>query len=161
MPARCSARFFAPHFVLSIALFLAAFVTAVPFTAAAAEFRSAADNAVILYDAPSTKGRKLFIVNRGYPLEVVVQVEGWIKVRDAAGGLSWAESKLLDNTRNVLVRAASVTLRQKPAEDAPAVAEVRRDVLLELVERPPGNWIQVRHRDGSTGFVRAADVWGG
>lgn len=137
-------------------LLLALFATG----AAAADFRSAAENAVVLYDAPSTKARKLFIVNRGYPLEVVVQVEGWVKVRDATGALSWAEVKSLDTTRNVLVRTASVVLRQKPADDAPAVAELRRDVLLELVDRPAGGWAQVRHRDAGAGFVRVADIWG-
>lgn len=128
--------------------------------AAAAEFRSAAEAAVVLYDAPSSKARKLYIVNRGYPLEVIVQVEGWVKVRDATGTLAWAESKMLDAARTVLVRAAAVTIRQKPAEDAPSVAEVRRDVLLNVVEPAAGGWIQVKHRDGATGFVRAADVWG-
>jgi SH3-like domain-containing protein len=125
-----------------------------------AEFRSAAEAAVVLYDAPSSKARKLYIVNRGYPLEVIVQVEGWVKVRDATGTLAWAESKMLDAARTVLVRAAAVTIRQKPAEDAPSVAEVRRDVLLSVVEPAAGGWIQVKHRDGATGFVRAADVWG-
>ena len=128
--------------------------------AAGAEFRSAAEAAVVLYDAPSSKARKLFIVNRGYPLEVMVQVEGWVKVRDATGTRAWAESKMLDAARTVLVRAAAVTIRQKPAEDAPSVAEVRRDVLLNVVEPAAGGWIQVKHRDGATGFVRAADVWG-
>ena len=53
--------------------------------AGAADFRSAAEAAVVLYDAPSVKGRKLYIVNRGYPLEIVVQVEGWLKGRLAPG----------------------------------------------------------------------------
>ncbi|MFZ9561727.1 MAG: SH3 domain-containing protein [Burkholderiales bacterium] len=128
--------------------------------AAAAEFRSAGDPAVILYDAPSVKARKLYIVNQGYPLEVMVQVEGWVKVRDATGTLAWAESKSLNTARTVLVRPAAVTIRQKPADDAPSVAEVRRDVLLNVVEAAAGGWIQVRHRDGATGYVRAADVWG-
>ena len=128
--------------------------------AAAADFRSAGDPAVILYDAPSVKARKLYIVNQGYPLEVMVQVEGWVKVRDATGTLAWAESKSLNTTRTVLVRAAAVTVRQKPADDAPSVAEVRRDVLLNVLEPAAGGWIQVRHRDGATGYVRAADVWG-
>jgi SH3-like domain-containing protein len=128
--------------------------------AVAAEFRSAGDSAVILYDAPSVKARKIYIVNQGYPLEVIVQVEGWVKVRDATGTLAWAESKSLNTTRTVLVRAAAVTVRQKPADDAPSVAEVRRDVLLNVLEPAAGGWIQVRHRDGATGYVRAADVWG-
>lgn len=128
--------------------------------AVAAEFRSAGDSAVILYDAPSVKARKIYIVNQGYPLEVIVQVEGWVKVRDATGTLAWAESKSLNTTRTVLVRAAAVTVRQKPADDAPSVAEVRRDVLLNVLEPAAGGWIQVRLRDGATGYVRAADVWG-
>lgn len=129
--------------------------------AAAAEFRAAAEPAVVLYDAPSVKSRKLFIVNRGYPLEVVVRVEGWFKVRDAAGALSWAEAKSLDTSRSVLVKIDTVKLRQKPADDAPATAEIRRDVLLDVIEPAVAGWMQVRHRDGAAGFVRAAEVWGG
>lgn len=127
---------------------------------AAADFRSVAEPAAVLYDAPSAKARKLYIVNRGYPLEVVVQVEGWLKVRDAAGELSWVEAKVLDNARNVLLRTA-VTVRQKPAADAPAAFEAQRDLLLEVVDGATGGWIHVRHRDGTAGYVRAADVWGG
>jgi len=34
-------------------------------------------------------------------------------------------------------------------------------VLLELVEAAPApGWTRVRHRDGTTGYVRVAEVWG-
>lgn len=127
--------------------------------AAAADFRSVAEAAAVLYDAPSVKARKLYIVNRGYPLEIVVQVEGWVKVRDAAGALSWVETKALDTTRNVLLRTAA-TVRQKPADDAPVAFEAQRDLLLEMLEAANAGWVHVRHRDGAAGYVRAADVWG-
>lgn len=142
------------------ALIIATFAGLLPAAAAAADFRSAAEAAVVLYDAPSAKSSKLFIVSRGYPLEVVVQVEGWVKVRDAAGALSWVESKSLDNTRTVLLKTAT-TVRQKPAADAPAAFEAQRDLLLELVEGASAGWVHVRHRDGTAGYVRATDVWGG
>ena len=142
------------------ALIIATIAALLPAAASAAEFRSAAEPAVVLYDAPSTRSSKLFIVSRGYPLEVVVQVEGWVKVRDAAGTLAWAESKSLDNTRNVLLKTAT-TVRQKPAADAPAAFEAQRDLLLELVEGASAGWLHVRHRDGTSGYVRATDVWGG
>jgi Bacterial SH3 domain len=35
-----------------------------------------------------------------------------------------------------------------------------QDVVLELVEVAPNGWLRVRHADGATGFVRAAQVWG-
>jgi SH3-like domain-containing protein len=127
--------------------------------AGAADFRSAAEAAVVLYDAPSVKGRKLYIVSRGYPLEVVVQVEGWFKVRDAAGTLSWVEAKALDNTRNVLLKTAA-TVRQNPADGAPVAFEAQRDLLLERLEAANAGWVHVKHRDGTVGYVRAADVWG-
>lgn len=142
------------------ALIIATLAGMFPAAAGAADFRSAAEPAVVLYDAPSAKSSKLFIVSRGYPLEVVVQVEGWVKVRDAAGTLSWVESKSLDNTRNVLLKTAT-TVRQKPAADAPAAFEAQRDLLLELVEGASAGWVHVRHRDGTAGYVRATDVWGG
>ena len=45
------------------------------------------DAPAIAYDAPSAKARKLFVASRDYPIEVIVNVEGWVKVRDAAGDL--------------------------------------------------------------------------
>ena len=51
----------------------------------AAEFRSVADSAAVLYDAPSAKATKLYVVGRSYPLEIVVGLGGWTKIRDAGG----------------------------------------------------------------------------
>ena len=34
------------------------------------------------------------------------------------------------------------------------------DLRLELVDAPASSWVKVRHRDGITGYMRAADVWG-
>jgi SH3-like domain-containing protein len=128
-------------------------------SALALEFRAVADQAAVLYDAPSAKSTKRFVVNRGYPLEVIVAVEGWIKVRDANGGLAWIESKQLTDKRTVMVKVAVAQVRQKPDDSAPVVFQAQQNVLLELVE-VNGAWIQVRHRDGGTGYVKAQQVWG-
>lgn len=82
--------------------------------AAALEFRAVSENAAVLYDAPSAKAKKLYVVNRGYPVEVVVLVEGWVKVRDASGGLSWIESKYLTDKRTVMIKAPLAQVRQMP-----------------------------------------------
>ena len=47
-------------------------------SAFAAEFHATTD-AAVLYDAPSIKGQRLFVVGRDTPLEVIVSVEGWLK----------------------------------------------------------------------------------
>ena len=130
-----------------------------PGTAAALDFRAVAAEAAILYDGPSAKSSRLFVVNKGYPLEVVVAVEGWVKVRDATGAFSWIEAKLLTDKRTVMVRVPVAEVRAKPDDGAPIAFQVQQNVLLELVG-VSGGWIQVRHRDGGTGYVRAQQVWG-
>ena len=126
----------------------------------ALEFRSVAENAAVLYDAPSVKAKKLYIVNGGYPVEVVVMVEGWVKVRDAAGDLSWIESRYLSAKRTVMVKVPLAAVRQSADDNAPVVFQARQNVILDLLEVAGGGWLQVRHDDGQSGFIRASQVWG-
>ena len=126
----------------------------------AGEFRSIAENATIMYDAPSVKANKLFVASKLYPVEIIVQVDNWIKVRDAAGDLAWVEKKFLSDARTVVVTATFADVRQKPEDGAPTVFQARKGVVLDIVELGAGLWAKVRHRDGQTGFVRANQVWG-
>ena len=73
--------------------------------AGAADYRSTADVAV-LYDAPSLKSKALYALGRDYPLEVIVNVEGWLKVRDAGGTVAWIEKKSVSDKRVLVVRGA-------------------------------------------------------
>jgi SH3-like domain-containing protein len=139
---------------------LAALLVAFACPSWALDFRSVNADAAVLYDAPSARSGKLYVVNRGYPLEVIVMVEGWVKVRDAAGALTWIEAKqLTDKQRNVMVRVPVVQVRQKPDDSAPVAFQAQQNVLLEVVE-VSGGWIQVRHRDGGSGYVKTQQVWG-
>jgi len=127
--------------------------------AGALEFRSIAGTAAVLYDAPSVKAKKLYLVNQGYPVEVVVVVEGWVKVRDANGDLTWVESKVLSDKRTVMVKVPLAQVHQAADGGSTVVFQAQQNVVLEL-EGVTGEWLRVRHRDGQVGFVRAADVWG-
>ena len=127
--------------------------------ASAIDYRTV-DVASVLYDTPSQRGAKLFVIKRDTPVEVVVGLEGWAKVRDAEGGLAWIERKNLSDRRSVIVRIERAEIRQKAEEAAPLVFEAEKNVSLEYLETLPGGWIKVRHRDGQMGFVRAGQVWG-
>ena len=135
------------------------------FSAQALEFRSVVPPKAILYDAPSKEASKLFILSGGYPVEVIVNLGDWTKVRDQLGSLSWIENKKLSSRRMVLVIAKADI---KSAEDAASalVAIVEKDVMLEIVLPNQGTpvikngWVKVKHRDGITGFVQANKLWG-
>lgn len=126
-----------------------------------AEYRSVIENAAVLYDAPSRAAVPLYVVSRQYPLELIVILEHWVKVRDHTGSLSWIERRLVSERRTVVVTAPSAEVRVRPEDAAPISFVAVQNVALELVEVAPGGWLRVRHTDGSSGFLRASLVWGG
>ena len=148
---------------MSAAARLAAVLAGLTFAAApvrALEFRSVAEPGAVMFDAPSQKARPLFLVARGTPVEVVVSLGEWIKVRDAAGDLAWIERKFLAERRMLIVTAGRAEVRGQADAAAALMFEAEKDVLLELIESGPPGWARVRHRDGQSGFVRASQVWG-
>ena len=113
------------------------------------------------YDAPGAKGRKVFVAPRGMPVETILTYGEWTKVRDSAGDLFWLESKALTPKRMLVVKVANAKIRAS-ADDGGAVAfSADRGVLLELAEPVTSGWVKVKHRDGQSGYVKAAEVWGG
>jgi SH3-like domain-containing protein len=147
-----------------VALLLAAQLLPLP---AQAEFRAVAEAATVLYDAPSAKSKAMFVLGRDTPLEVIVPVEGWVKVRDVAGTIGWVDSKALGERRTLVVRVPLAEVRATPDEAAPLVFRAEANVLLDLAETvasasaaaAPG-WVKVKHRDGQAGFVRITQVFG-
>lgn len=126
----------------------------------AADYVSVAEGPTILYDAPSLKAKKIFVASRHLPLEQVVKLEGWSKVRDSGGVMAWIEKRTLSNRRFVVVTAGIATIRQSPEDQATALAQAKKQVALEWLENTGANWLKVRLQDGATGYVRASDVWG-
>jgi SH3-like domain-containing protein len=127
--------------------------------AAALEFRSVTEPAAILYDAPSSKAQKVFILSHGYPVEVVVKLEGWTKVRDDTGDFAWIENSHLSERHTVMVKVASAEARQAANENSPVVFTAEKSVFLEVVDMAVG-WAKVRHHDGATGFIKVSQLWG-
>jgi SH3-like domain-containing protein len=107
------------------------------------------------------------VLGRDTPLEIIVPVEGWIKVRDVAGTIGWVERRTLSERRSLVVRTPVAEVRAEADDAAPLVFRAERGVLLELAEPASGanstanpGWVKVRHRDGQGGFVRIAQVFG-
>ena len=143
-----------PRLIAGLGLMLAAA------SSHAFDFKTVGAAPVVLYDAPSTKGGKLFVVPRGAPLEVVLAYGEWLKVRDVNGEMAWTEAKGLTAKRNVIARVANLKVRATPDDAAAPVFTADKGVLLEVTEVAAGGWIKVRHRDGLIGYVKNAEIWG-
>lgn len=128
--------------------------------AGALEYRTTA-RAALLYDAPSSAAGKIAIAGSGLPLEVVVDTQDWVKVRDHSGRLAWIEKSMLGGARNVMIKTESSAVRQQPRADAGIAFRAGRGVLLEATgEANAFGWLPVRHADGLSGWLPAHEAWG-
>jgi len=126
----------------------------------AGEFRSVAENAAVLYDAPSARATKLYVIGRSYPLEIVVGLGGWTKIRDAGGELAWIETRSLSERRTVMVKTRLADIRQAADDKAQVAFQAEQNVLLDLNELTGTGWARVTHRDGQSGYIKLSQVWG-
>ncbi|PPC94477.1 MAG: hypothetical protein CTY33_04195 [Methylotenera sp.] len=127
----------------------------------ALEFKTVAVPKAVLYDAPSAAAKKVRLLSQYYPVEVIVNLGDWLKVRDARGSINWIEAKHLSVKRMVMVTANSAELRQSADAASPVLATLEKDVALEVAEEQLHNgWLKVKHRDGLTGYVLISSTWG-
>ncbi len=126
----------------------------------ALDFRSVSVPKAILYDAPSTQGKKLYIAGQQYPVEVIVNLGDWVKLRDSRGELAWIDAKQLSSKRSVVVIAPQAEVRESADESSRLIFRVEKDVVLELIESGSNGWAKVRHRDGLAGYIQISKVWG-
>jgi SH3-like domain-containing protein len=132
-----------------------------PVMALALDFRSVAVPKAVLYDAPSSAAKKVLLLSQNYPVEVVVNLGDWLKVRDAQGSLNWVEAKQLSNKHTVIVTANKAQVRLAADASSALVATVEKDVLLEVADVKLNNgWLKVKHRDGVTGYILISSTWG-
>jgi SH3-like domain-containing protein len=118
------------------------------------------DKPAIIYDAPSAKAQKTFIFSRMHPVQVLVKLDKWVKIRDAENTIGWVESASLGTTRTVQISANTAEIRAMPNPNATIVFEAQRLVVLEITGPVVSGWLPVRHRDGQTGYVSKSQVWG-
>jgi len=149
-------------FQASKTVLVATFILALlPLSAAALEYRSVAVPKAVLYDAPSSSAKKVLLLSQYYPVEIIVNLGDWIKVRDAQGGIDWVEAKQLSSKRTVMVNINQAEIRQAADATSVLVATVEKDVALEVIDLKLNNgWLKVKHRDGATGYILISSTWG-
>lgn len=126
-----------------------------------AEFRSVSVSKTILYEAPSATTKRVYLVSEGYPLEVIVNLGDWLKVRDPYGTLSWVESKNLQSKRTVIVKVDKANIFKEPELKSALLANIEKDVVIELSDPLiTSGWIKVHYQQDLDGYIQASQVWG-
>ncbi len=139
--------------------FFALALLAIACSAQALEFRSVLKHGAIYFDAPDSKAKKLFVVSKGTPVEILAIQGDWLRIRDRDGKLAWMKKADLGKRSHVQVTKPTTVYAEGSTASAP-VFKAESGLLLELTENTRIGWLRVRHRDGQAGFIRIEDVWG-
>jgi len=126
----------------------------------ALEFRSVKTSSAVLYETPALSAKKLFVVSRYYPVEVLSTQDSWARVRDATGSISWMPMGVLSTERILLVVSDRADVHSRGLATSPVVFSVAKNGVLQLLEVPTDGWVHVRHRDGASGYASIKDLWG-
>jgi SH3-like domain-containing protein len=126
-----------------------------------ANYAAISDKPAIVFDAPSAKAQKIFVFSRNMPVEVLVKLDKWVKVRDADNTVGWIDASALGTQRFVQVNTDAAQIRDNANASANVIFEARRAVLLEVTGAANlQGFLPVRHRDGQSGFVLKSQIWG-
>jgi SH3 domain protein len=127
-----------------------------------ADFISVKVKQAILFEGPSKTTEKRYIVTEGYPLEVLVNLKDWKKVKDHNGKISWIESKYTHNERTVLILKDDAVIFNQANDNSHKLANVDKSVVLKLNSTLlVGNWAEVKTQiEGLIGFINIEEVWG-
>lgn len=127
-----------------------------------ADFMSVNADQAFLHEAPSDSTKKSFIVTRGYPLEVIVSLKEWKKVKDHEGLINWIKTSDLSSKRTVLNLKGDNSIYLEPSSKSPMLAKVNENVTLELLDaKKIDDWVKVYSKVADIeGFIKATDLWG-
>ena len=140
--------------------FLFATLLLMPLLALAGEYRSISVPKAVLYDTPSLQGKKQFVLSQNYPVEVLVNLGDWLKVRDQLGGLNWVENKNTATKPTVLIVNAVAEIKQAADANSTLIFTAQKDVVIDVLESAKNGWVKVKHQSGLIGYVQTSAIWG-
>lgn len=126
--------------------------------ASAAEYASVARNGANIRSGPGADHELLWEVGKGYPLAILQQQDKWSQVVDFEGARGWIVTSLLSDQKTVIVKGKDINLRVGPGVNYEPVAVVKYGVIFTPLERE-GDWVKVRHADGTVGWLNDALIW--
>lgn len=132
-------------------------LTAAP-ALAAGKHVSVGKDGVNIRSGPSTKSEVIWEVFRGFPLKTLKKKGKWVNVVDFEGDRGWIYAPLLSSRKTVIVKVKNARLRVGPDTKYEIAATAKYGVVFTPIDRD-GDWIKVRHENGTTGWIHKDLVW--
>ncbi|MCO5100608.1 MAG: SH3 domain-containing protein [Burkholderiaceae bacterium] len=108
---------------------------------------------------PGTGHDSIWLLGRGYPLQVLARKGRWLQVKDFENDRGWVYRPLTDATPHFVVKAKVANIRKGPSTTTRIVGKAHYgDVLRTLAHK--GDWAKIRDADGLVGWVARKLLWG-
>jgi SH3-like domain-containing protein len=98
-------------------------------------------------------------VPRHYPLKIREERGEFFRVEDYKARRGWIHVSAVDRAPSVVVNTSIANIRKGPGLDHAILFKAQEGVAFRLLENN-GQWLQVRHGSGSTGWINKSLVWG-
>jgi SH3-like domain-containing protein len=117
-------------------------------------------NQAEIRNGPSSGSFVITLAPLYYPLIIRTEREGFYQVSDYLNKIGWISKANIDRIRTVIVKTESANVRQGPGTNNPVVFRAKEGVTFKIINED-GQWLQVEHESGMTGWVHGDLVWGG
>ena len=130
-------------------------------TAATARDMAAVNrNEINMRSGAGTQHEALWVLSRGYPLEVLARKGKWLKVRDFENDRGWVYKPLTSaRSPHHVVKVQVLNIRSKPSLRSRVLAKAAHGEILKTLGRKD-DWVKVQQDGGPVGWVARRLVWG-
>lgn len=144
------------HLATCLGISLFSFFLAAPVSAA--EYVSVNKDGANIRSGPGTNEEVYWEVFKDFPLKVVQRKDKWAKIEDFEGDSGWIFDSLLSDKKTVIIKVKKANIRVGPGENYEVVASALYGVVFAPT-KTEGEWLQVSHTDGTTGWIHKSLVW--
>ena len=107
-----------------------------------------------------TQHEAMWVLSRGYPLEVLKRKGKWLEVRDFENDKGWVYQSLTSSKKpHHVVKVNTLNIRRGPSTRERIVGKAVKGEILTTRSRK-GDWVKVKQDGGVTGWVARRLVWG-
>lgn len=126
-------------------------------------FVSLKNDKVNVRKGPSSEHTLAFTYQeKGLPVEITAEFEGWRRIRDAEGSEGWILHNMLSGKRTVLIapgrKGSYLNLMNAPSVESGAAAKLASGVVAEI-KNCDGSWCRIT-ASGYDGYVDQNMLWG-
>jgi SH3-like domain-containing protein len=106
-----------------------------------------------------TKHKVIWVLSRGYPLEVLGRSGNWLKVRDFERDVGWIYKPLTSSKPHQIVKSRVANIRSGPGTGNRILGQAEYGEVMRTLENK-SKWAKVRNGKGLVGWIAKSLLWG-